>query len=100
MFGIFSLKFAQIGGCINKTVICFVTFQLAETQWQLKEFFGAGRVVNTKYGFFLAGRMTLNKVYLNLEIGDNDVNSLPILFQDFILFGKNLCMEVKEWKRI
>ena len=36
MFGIFSLKVAdaEIGGCINKIVILFVTSQLAETQWQ------------------------------------------------------------------
>ena len=43
--------------------------------------------------------MTLNKASLNLEIGDNDVNSLPILFQDLILSGKKLCMKVKEWQR-
>ena len=29
--------------------------------------------------------MKLNKASLNLEIGDNDVNSLPILFQDFFM---------------
>ena len=51
MCGIFILKVAdaQIGGSINKIVILFVTFQLAETQSQLKQFFDTGRVVNTPY---------------------------------------------------
>ena len=54
MICIFSLKVAdtQIGGCINKIINFFVTFQLAETQSQLKQYFDTGRVVNIKYRFF------------------------------------------------
>ena len=39
--------------------------------------------------------MKLNKASLNLEIGDKDVNSLPILFQDLILSGKNYASKKK-----
>ena len=57
----------------------------------LKQFFDTGRVVNTKYGFFSWTNDTQQSFF---EFGgDNNVNSLPILFQDLILSGKKTMHE-------